>query len=513
MRKTLLLLVIAVLSLSGCGTNPVTGKTELQFIGESQEIAMGQQNYLPARQMQGGDYVLDPELTRYVSDIGMRIASVSARPELPYEFVVLNNSVPNAWAMPGGKVAINRGLLMEMNSEAELAAVIGHEIVHAAARHGAKNIERAQILQVGLIGLQISQRDNEYGNYVVGAGAIAAQLVSQKYGRNAELESDLYGMRYMKAAGYDPTAAVDLQQTFVRLSEGRRSDWLSGLFASHPPSQARVERNRATLAAVGAGGEYGRERYQQFLARLKKTAPAYEAYDDGVKALAEGNYDTARTLARSALDIEPREAKFYGLYGDSLLKAKDYRGALGYYSQAIERNRQYFQPYLTSGIAYRQLDDLESARQNFEKSIEFLPTATAYHGLGMIALAQGRRAEAEAYLEKAASSNTAVGRDAAVTLVKMKPTAYVRSGVDANEQGDVLGLVRNDSPVTIYDITVEIRVFDASGQRLQSRKTQKLGGRLEPGKVRGFDTGLGPIEDTSQLRRVNVVVLDAKVAE
>ena len=85
--------------------------------------------------------MIDPELTKYVNEVGQRLAAVSDR-KLPYEFVVINNSVPNAWALPGGKIAVHRGLLIELNSEAELAAVLGHEIVHAAARHGAKGMER-----------------------------------------------------------------------------------------------------------------------------------------------------------------------------------------------------------------------------------------------------------------------------------------------------------------------------------------------------------------------------------
>ena len=145
------LVVLLSFAVSGCGTNPVTKKKEFQFVSQDKEISIGKQNYSPARQSQGGDYVIDPELTAYVQGVGMRLAAVSDRPELPYEFVVLNHSIPNAWAMPGGKIAFNRGLLYELNSEAELAAVIGHEIVHAAARHGAKSMERGTFIQGAII--------------------------------------------------------------------------------------------------------------------------------------------------------------------------------------------------------------------------------------------------------------------------------------------------------------------------------------------------------------------------
>ena len=124
------------------------GKKEIQFVSESQELQIGEKNYAPTRQSEGGDLTVLPELTTYVNGVGQKLAAVADR-KLPYEFVVLNNSVPNAWALPGGKIAFNRGLLTELKNEAELAAVLGHEIVHAAARHGAKAQERGTMMQVG----------------------------------------------------------------------------------------------------------------------------------------------------------------------------------------------------------------------------------------------------------------------------------------------------------------------------------------------------------------------------
>jgi len=137
MKKWVNLLVGAAFVLSGCATNPVTGKKELSFVGEDWELQVGAQQYSPGRQSQGGDYAADPRVVAYVNKVGQRLAAVSDR-QLPYEFKVINSDVPNAWALPGGKIAINRGLLVKMKSEAELAAVLGHEIVHAAAKHGAK---------------------------------------------------------------------------------------------------------------------------------------------------------------------------------------------------------------------------------------------------------------------------------------------------------------------------------------------------------------------------------------
>ena len=105
------LALLLVLSAAGCAVNPVTGKKELSIISAQQEVSMGAERYQPYQQQQGGRYSVDPELNVYVNSVGQKLARVSDRPNLPYEFVVLNNSVPNAWALPGGKIAVNRGLL------------------------------------------------------------------------------------------------------------------------------------------------------------------------------------------------------------------------------------------------------------------------------------------------------------------------------------------------------------------------------------------------------------------
>ena len=155
------------------------------------------------RQRQGGDYLADPEVQNYVREVGNKLAAVSDR-ELPYEFHVVNDGTPNAWALPGGKIAIHRGLLTELKSEAELAAVLGHEIVHAAAKHGAKNIQRGVLLQSTVALAGVATRDSDYARYAELGVGLGAALISTKYGRDAERESDLYGMNYMHRAGYDP---------------------------------------------------------------------------------------------------------------------------------------------------------------------------------------------------------------------------------------------------------------------------------------------------------------------
>jgi len=506
---------LTALLIGGCGTNPVTKKTELQFVSEGKEIQIGQQNYAPARQSQGGDYVIDPELTAYVREVGQRLAAVSDRPQLPYEFVVLNDSVPNAWAMPGGKIAFNRGLLYELNSEAELAAVLGHEIVHAAARHGAQSMERGMLLQGAIMAVGIGTSDSRYSQLYVGGAQVAAQLVNQKYGRGAESESDYYGMKYMKQAGYDPAAAVTLQETFVRLSEGHQTNWLEGLFASHPPSPARVEANRTTLQELGAGGDWGRERYAARTARLRATQPAYRAYDEGVNALAKGDAATATARAEQALAIEPREALFHELLGDVSLSQKRPEQALPHYARAMELNPNYFKPVAQTGIALFNLRRRDEASDYLQRSIRMLPTAPAHYLLGVMAEDRGDLQNALTNYQVAASSNSAIGKEAAQRFVRLdlprNPERYIRSGARLAEDGTLYAIVQNAGPVPLAD--VRVRMVRTDGQRILDQSSVMKIPTLAPGKQAQLVVARKvQVQDESALRQYRVIVDSVSVA-
>ena len=421
-------LVVLVLGLSACGTNPVTGKSEIQFVSETQEIDIGEKNYAPTRQSEGGDFRQLPDLSAYVSEIGRKLAKVSEQQavsarKLPYEFVVLNSSVPNAWALPGGKIAINRGLLTELKNEAELAAVIGHEITHAAARHGAKATERGTLLQAGLaaaqIGAAIGGADETAAGLVLGGAGVGAQLVQTRYGREQELESDLYGMRYLKAAGYDPTGAVTLQETFVRLSEGRNPGWLQGLFASHPPSPERVARNKQTLAELGPGGDLGTDRFMARVTPLMKLKPGYDKYDAAMAALQKKDAAAARSLAAEAVALVPNEGRFHQLLGDIDVGEKKYREAAPHYEKAMSLSPDYFGSYLGAGIAQYRLGNRDRSSQLLQQSAKLLPTAPAALYLGNIARDKGDRAGAMQLYQLAASAGGTMAQQAAAEAARM----------------------------------------------------------------------------------------------
>lgn len=510
-----LLIFLVFTLLYGCAANPVTGKKELYFISESAEVRIGNKNYLFTQQAQGGEYVIDPELSAYVNSVGQRIARVSNRPNLPYEFVVLNNSVPNAWALPGGKIAVYRGLLLELNNEAELAAVLSHEIVHVAARHSAKSVERGVLLQAGMIGIGLAVSKSKYADILVGATSVGVGLISRKYSRSAELEADQYGIKYMALAGYDSKAAISLQETFVRLSKDKKSNWLLGLFSTHPPSQERVNANIVTAANLSTGGQIGLKEYQSKIAGIKKTKMAYVAHDDGRKALAKGDSAQALSLADKTIRIEPREAIFYGLMGDAKVQQKRYREALTDYDKAIKRNNRFFQFFLQRGLVREKLGDLGGARSDLQKSVSLLPTAHAHYSLGNIALTRHQRNEAIEHFRVVSSMRSEVGRKAWNTLARLelpqRSERYIAVKKSRDRNGYVIVTINNKSPVSVKNVAVSVTLRNKG--KILGKDIAYFQNTIGPSRQSSIATRIGPLQENKHLRQVRVKVIGAIIAK
>ncbi|NDD58545.1 MAG: peptidase M48 [Chlamydiae bacterium] len=366
--------------LLGCGVNPVTGKNELQIVSEQQEIQIGDEYYPYLIQAEGGYYNVDPSIQEYIQRVGQTLAKVSDRPQLPFEFTVLDNYIPNAWALPGGKISINIGLLVHLENEAELAAVLAHEIVHSAARHGAQAMQRAAFLQLGMMGLSSAVDGSGYEDHVMQGANIGAGMITTKYSRSAELEADKYGMKYMEKAGYDPQAAVTLQEMFVKLDQQRNTTWLEGLFATHPPSEDRVIANQQTADQYPPGGFLGQKQYKKAIAKLLEDAPAYEAMERGYRLLIRNEFQRALEMARKAISIEPDEGHFYNLEGKVLTALRRYTEALRSFDKAIACNSNYFEYYLLRGLLKKKLG--MNGRADLQKSFDLLPTQEAHDALG-----------------------------------------------------------------------------------------------------------------------------------
>ena len=459
----LVLLPLLVL-LQSCATNPLTGKSELSLYSVNQQIALGTQQYGPSIQSQGGHYAIDPPLTEYVRSVGERLVAVLPQvsptaPELPFEFVVLNNSVPNAWALPGGKMAINRGLLVALENEAELAAVLGHEIIHAVAAHGTNRSSLGGLLSAGSQAVGLLTQNESYGQIAQIGTSIGANAWLAKYGRSDELESDYYGMQLMSAAGYSPSGAVTLQEKFVALSQGRKSDWISGLFASHPPSQERVEKN-LELAGQLPSGELGKGSYQAKLAPLQKQQPAYELEQKAIAALQNDAPRQALSLLDEAIKITPKQDQFWVLRGYAWLH-KDIDNpdnASKAFSTAISKNPDYFKPWLLRGQLNWKQQQYSAAEDDLKRSQSLLPTADSAYYLGDIAERNNQPQQAIEYYQQAAQGSGEASQSAQYALARIdfdqNPQRYIGAKLLVDAYGALNIKVSNLSPFSVNNIGV-----------------------------------------------------------
>lgn len=249
------------LLLGSCAVNPATGERMFSLVSESQEIEMGRESH-PSIVGSMGEYPSE-EVQDYLDDLGVRMAAISERPDLPWEFTVLDDPLINAFALPGGFIYMTRGIMVYMRSEAEFVGVLGHEIGHVTARHSVEQISRQQLLQVGAgVGMILSPQVRA-NSQLLGQ---ALQLATLKFGRDDEMQSDDLGLRYMTALGYDPYHHASVFSMLGTVTSGG-GDQIPEWFSTHPNPDNREERILEQIRAREAAGEdfsdaiVGRERF------------------------------------------------------------------------------------------------------------------------------------------------------------------------------------------------------------------------------------------------------------
>jgi len=236
-----------LISGTACAVNPATGEREISLVSESQEIQYGREADPVITAQMGGLYP-DSAMQRYVREIGLRMAASSERPSLPWSYKLLDDDLINAFALPGGFIYITRGILANMNSEAELAAVLGHETGHVTARHSASQITRQQLAQIGLgVGMILSETVRDVGQ----VAAAGLQLLFLKYGRDDERQADQLGFRYMTALRYNPAGMTAVMQMLSSTSPADDASGIPSWLSSHPDPGDRVQANEQRIAQSG----------------------------------------------------------------------------------------------------------------------------------------------------------------------------------------------------------------------------------------------------------------------
>jgi len=403
---TLVAFAVMALAAYSCAVNPVTGKSELALVSftPQEEIALGKEAFGPAVQQQGGFY-RDKALEAYVQGVGIRLARVSHRPNLDYQYRVLNSSVPNAFALPGGFIVVNRGLLVGLRNEAEMAMVLGHETGHVTARHSLAGYQRALATNVLLAGVSIAAGGT---TGVMELSGITASLVNNGFSRGQEREADTLGIDYMVKAGYNPEGAVQLQEYFYSELEGKKNPmFLEGLFRTHPFSKERMDNARAYIASrypdtvKNPNYTFNETIFLQKTAHLREVQEAYDLADEADKLLKEKQYGEALAKYRAAYARQPDQAPFPSSIGRVQLILKDYAGAESSLRTAIRLDDQFFEPHLLLGALHYQNRDYRAAIPELSRSMDLLPTKQAAAMLARSYEAIGDRQNAKKYAEMA----------------------------------------------------------------------------------------------------------------
>jgi predicted Zn-dependent protease len=399
-----------------CAINPVTGQQELMLVSEAQEIDLGR-NTAPSANWEFGGQYHDPALESYLRGIVQTLWSNSERPNIPFEFRIQNSSVPNAFAIPG-YVAITRGLVSNLENEAQFASVMGHEIGHVMARHTAQRLSRVTLQQIGLSLGEAFLGGTKGADALLSAGAIGSSLFLLRYDRGQELQADRLGVKYMSQLGYDPHEALrthEILQASVdeylrKLGKTPKEDtFISNLLSTHPRKEVRLTEIQGMISdlppyVVRGDGKFGR-RYQTESNKIKEINNIYFIYDQAEHQYQKKNFHQAELRVKEAIQRNNQQAPFFHLLGFIKLQQKNYQDAQKAFDRSLSIDSGYQPSLYGLGLVYYFRENYSLAVTNFKRSLNFYPDHVGTHiGLGKSLFALQNYRQAIPYLEKFSSA-------------------------------------------------------------------------------------------------------------
>ncbi|MCP5277814.1 MAG: M48 family metalloprotease [Thiobacillus sp.] len=412
--------------LAGCAVDPVTGEKTLVGMSEEQERSLDK-SQSPQQFSADLGSVQDGQLNRYVEDVGGSLWGKSHRPRMPYSARVLNANYVNAYTFPGGSMGVTRGIMLEMKSEDELAALMGHEIGHVNARHAAERAGKEMLVNVGLLAANVAAASSEAGQQYlpilqplsqVGASALLA-----KYSRDNEREADSLGMDYMVQGGYNPEGMVGLMG-LLRSEARQKPSLLETMFASHPMSEERYQ-TAHQVAVQKYAGQRGRplkrERYMDQTAGLRRIQPTVEACQKGEAFMANKKLPQAEDQFGLALRHTRDDYAANVLMAKALMAQKKVREADGYLAAAKSIYPGEAQAVHLAGLnklALRQPDAALAEFQAYDRLLPGNPSTLFFMG--------------------AASENLGNRRDAANYYYR-----YLQTGAQGGEAQFAVSRLRN----------------------------------------------------------------------
>lgn len=360
----------------GCATDPVTGGKVLVGMSEAQEVSVDRQQ---SPHQFSADYgpLQDAGVNDYLSGVGTQLAGVSHRPDMPYSYRAVNANHVNAYAFPGGSIGVTRGMLVEMENEAELAGLLGHETGHVAARHAAEQAGKTMVAQAAVMGgaVYAGSRNAGLGNLVSGLGSLGAGALLAHYSRNNEREADQLGMEYMSRAGHNPDGMAGLMDVLRSKNQSSPSA-MDLMFSTHPPSEERYQTARRRAAEQYA--EYRqapvyRERFMDETAPIHRLKPTIVEEQNGEREMGRKSYDSAERHFRSAVAMTPDDYTGNVLLGKSLLAQEKPREANRFFERATSIYPQEAQAHHLSGLTSLHAGNFESAYERFDRYERLLP--------------------------------------------------------------------------------------------------------------------------------------------
>lgn len=360
--------------LSGCAVNPVTGERQLMLMSESQEISIDRQQ---SPHQFSSDYgiIQDKSLNQYLGQVGNSLAAQSHRKDMPYDFHVVNANYVNAYAFPGGSIAVTRGILVNLDNEAELAALLGHELGHVNARHTAARMSKGTLLNVALAGTNMVLGDSSLSGIADQLGQLGGAALLAHYSRDDERQADALGMEYMVKGLYTPNGMVGLMELLLSLSKHNPST-IEMMFSTHPMSQERYNTTSQLAESrwrFARQQNTGKERFMDSTARLRKMKSAIQAMETAEQHIAQEKYVEAKQDINRYKKLAPNDYAGLVIQGKFHYVQSEYQQAAPFFNDAIDVYPGEAQAHHLMGLTQLALKKPEAALTQFNDYERLLP--------------------------------------------------------------------------------------------------------------------------------------------
>lgn len=370
---------------SNCAVNPVTGDNQIMLMSEAQEINIDK-SQSPFQFSNDYGVHQDQQLNQYLNNVGAELAKTSHRPQMPYSFQAVNANYVNAYAFPGGTIATTRGILTRLNNEAELAALLGHELGHVNARHTASRMSKSQLINIAMMGSTIALKDSPYGGLAGMLGAVGGKALLASYSRGDERQADALGMEYMVKNNYSPEGMVGLMGVLRDLNKHKPSA-MQVMFSTHPMSDERFATAKQRADALGPKAKLmprNRERYMDSTARLRKIAPAIVAMENAERLMGQKKLPEAGRAIAAFTKMAPNDYAGLVIRGKYQYLQQRFKDARPLFEKAARVYPQEAQAHHLLGLthlAQRQPSNALRQFQTYEKVLPGNPTTLFLQGI------------------------------------------------------------------------------------------------------------------------------------